>query len=134
MAGDFASALNRDGIDATQSPLTAKQIAKLILRIADGTISNKIAKEIFTAMWDERATDVDAVDRLIESKGLKQISDTGALGAIIDQVLAANQKSVEEFRSGKEKAFNALVGQIMKATQGKANPQQVNKLLTEKLS
>lgn len=134
MAGDFASALNRDGLDATQSPLTAKQIAKLILRIVDGTISNKIAKEIFTTMWDERATDVDAVDRIIESKGLKQISDTSALGAIIDQVLAANQKSVEEFRAGKEKAFNALVGQIMKATQGKANPQQVNKLLTEKLS
>ena len=134
MAGDFASALNRDGLDATQSPLTAKQIAKLILRIVDGTISNKIAKEIFMAMWDERATDLDAVDRIIETKGLKQISDTGALEAIIDQVLAANQKSVEEFRSGKEKAFNALIGQIMKATQGKANPQQVNKLLTEKLS
>jgi aspartyl-tRNA(Asn)/glutamyl-tRNA(Gln) amidotransferase subunit B len=134
MAGDFASALNRDGLDATQSPLTAKQIAKLILRIVDGTISNKIAKEIFMAMWDERATDLDAVDRIIETKGLKQISDTGALEAIIDQVLAANQKSVEEFRAGKEKAFNALIGQIMKATQGKANPQQVNKLLTEKLS
>ena len=134
MAGDFASALNRDGLSATESPLTAKQIAKLILRVSDGTISNKIAKEIFMAMWDERATDLDAVDRIIESKGLKQISDTGALEAIIDQVLAANQKSVEEFRSGKEKAFNALIGQIMKATQGKANPQQVNKLLTEKLS
>ena len=134
MAGDFASALNRDGFDATQSPLTAKQIAKLILRIVDGTISNKIAKEIFMVMWDERATDLDAVDRIVETKGLKQISDTGALEAVIDQVLAANQKSVDEFRAGKEKAFNALIGQIMKATQGKANPQQVNKLLTEKLS
>ncbi len=134
MAGDFASALNRDGISATESPLSPQQIAKLIERIADGTISNKIAKEIFLVMWEEKAEDLHAVDRIIEEKGLKQISDTGALEAIIDQVLAANQKSVEEFRAGKEKAFNALIGQIMKATQGKANPQQVNKLLTEKLS
>ncbi len=134
MAGDFASALNRDGISATESPLSPQQIAKLIERIADGTISNKIAKEIFLVMWEGKAEDLHAVDRIIEEKGLKQISDTGALEAIIDQVLAANQKSVEEFRAGKEKAFNALIGQIMKATQGKANPQQVNKLLTEKLS
>ena len=134
MAGDFASALNRDGISATESPLSPPQIAKLIGRIADGTISNKIAKEIFLVMWDEKAQDLEAVDRIIDAKGLKQISDSGALETIIDQVLAANQKSVEEFRAGKEKAFNALIGQIMKATQGKANPQQVNKLLTEKLS
>ena len=134
MAGEFASALNKDSISADQSPLNPQQIAKLIQRIADGTISNKIAKEIFVAMWDERATDVDAVDRIIEAKGLKQISDSGALEAIIDQVLSANQKSVEEFRAGKEKAFNSLIGQIMKATEGKANPQQVNKLLTDKLS
>jgi aspartyl-tRNA(Asn)/glutamyl-tRNA(Gln) amidotransferase subunit B len=134
MTGEFASALNKDGISAAQSPLNASQLAKLIQRITDGTISNKIAKEIFTAMWDEKASDLDAVDRIIEAKGLKQISDSGALEAIIDQVLAANQKSVEEFRAGKEKAFNALIGQIMKATQGKANPQQVNKLLTDKLN
>ncbi len=134
MAGEFASALNKEGIDASQSPLSPEQIAQLIHRISDGTISNKIAKEIFLAMWDEKATDVNAVDRIIDAKGLKQISDAGALEAIIDQVLAANPKSVEEFRAGKEKAFNALIGQIMKATQGKANPQQVNKLLTDKLS
>jgi len=134
MAGEFASALNKDSIGANQSPLSPQQIAKLIQRIADGTISNKIAKEIFTVMWDEKAADTDAVDRIIEAKGLKQISDTGALESIIDQVLSANQKSVEEFKAGKEKAFNALIGQIMKATQGKANPQQVNKLLTDKLS
>ena len=134
MAGEFASALNKEGIDASQSPLSPEQIAQLVHRISDGTISNKIAKEIFLAMWDEKATDVNAVDRIIDAKGLKQISDTGALEAIIDQVLAANPKSVEEFRAGKEKAFNALIGQIMKATQGKANPQQVNKLLTDKLS
>jgi aspartyl-tRNA(Asn)/glutamyl-tRNA(Gln) amidotransferase subunit B len=134
MAGDFASALNRDGISAAQSPISAEQMVQLIQRIADGTISNKIAKEIFSVMWDEKAKDIDAVDRIIDEKGLKQISDSGALEAIIDQVLTANQKSVEEFRAGKDKAFNALIGQIMKATQGKANPQQVNKLLTEKLS
>jgi aspartyl-tRNA(Asn)/glutamyl-tRNA(Gln) amidotransferase subunit B len=134
MTGEFASALNKEDISAAQSPLNPSQLAQLIQRIADGTISNKIAKEIFTAMWDEKATDLDAVDRIIEAKGLKQISDSGALEAIIDQVLAANQKSVEEFRAGKEKAFNALIGQIMKATQGKANPQQVNKLLTDKLN
>jgi aspartyl-tRNA(Asn)/glutamyl-tRNA(Gln) amidotransferase subunit B len=134
MTGEFASVLNKEGISAAQSPLNPSQLAKLIQRITDGTISNKIAKEIFTAMWDEKATDLDAVDRIIEAKGLKQISDSGALEAIIDQVLTANQKSVEEFRAGKEKAFNALIGQIMKATQGKANPQQVNKLLTDKLN
>ncbi len=134
MTGEFASALNKESISAAQSPLNPSQLAQLIKRIADGTISNKIAKEIFTAMWDEKASDLDAVDRIIEAKGLKQISDSGALEAIIDQVLAANQKSVEEFRAGKEKAFNALIGQIMKATQGKANPQQVNKLLTDKLN
>ena len=134
MAGEFASALNKEGIGADQSPLNPQQIGKLIQRIADGTISNKIAKEIFAVMWDEKAADIDAVDRIIEAKGLKQISDSGALEAIIDQVLSANQKSVEEFKAGKDKAFNALIGQIMKATQGKANPQQVNKLLTDKLS
>jgi aspartyl-tRNA(Asn)/glutamyl-tRNA(Gln) amidotransferase subunit B len=134
MTGEFASALNKDDITAGQSPLSPTQLAQLIQRIVDGTISNKIAKEIFTAMWDEKASDLDAVDRIIKAKGLKQISDSGALEAIIDQVLAANQKSVEEFRAGKEKAFNALIGQIMKATQGKANPQQVNKLLTDKLN
>jgi aspartyl-tRNA(Asn)/glutamyl-tRNA(Gln) amidotransferase subunit B len=134
MAGDFASALNRDGISAAQSPISAEQMVQLIQRIGDGTISNKIAKEIFLVMWDEKAKDIDAVDRIIDEKGLKQISDSGALETIIDQVLASNQKSVEEFRAGKEKAFNALIGQIMKATQGKANPQQVNKLLIEKLS
>ena len=86
------------------------------------------------AIWEAKATDEAAADRIIEAKGLKQISDTGALEAIIDEVLAANQKSVEEFRAGKEKAFNALIGQAMKATKGKANPQQVNELLKKKLA
>jgi aspartyl-tRNA(Asn)/glutamyl-tRNA(Gln) amidotransferase subunit B len=133
MTGEFASALNKDGLSADDAPLSPEQIAKLIERIVDGTISNKIAKEIFSVMWEEKANDLNAVDRIIDAKGLKQISDSTELEAVILQVLAANQKSVDEFRAGKEKAFNALVGQIMKATAGKANPQQVNKLLTEKL-
>ncbi|WP_322031529.1 Asp-tRNA(Asn)/Glu-tRNA(Gln) amidotransferase subunit GatB [Paraburkholderia sp. J76] len=133
LMGEFSSQLNREGLDIAASPVTAAQFAVLLARIADGTISNKIAKEVFQAMWDEKATDEGAADRIIEAKGLKQISDTGALEAIIDEVLAANQKSVEEFRAGKEKAFNALIGQAMKATKGKANPQQVNELLKKKL-
>ncbi len=133
LMGEVSSQLNREGLDIAASPVTAEQFALLLARIADGTISNKIAKEIFQAMWDEKATDAGAVDRIIEAKGLKQISDTGALEAIIDEVLAANPKSVEEFRAGKEKAFNALIGQAMKATKGKANPQQVNELLKKKL-
>jgi len=134
MMGEVSSLLNREGLDIANSPVSSAQLALLLQRIADGTISNKIAKEIFVAIWDEKATDEAAADRIIEAKGLKQISDTGELEAIIDAVLAANQKSVEEFRAGKEKAFNALIGQAMKATKGKANPQQVNELLKKKLS
>jgi aspartyl-tRNA(Asn)/glutamyl-tRNA(Gln) amidotransferase subunit B len=129
-----SSQLNRDGLDFAQSPVSAEQLALVLQRIVDGTISNKIAKEVFLAIWEEKATDEGAADRIIEAKGLKQISDTGALDAIIDEVLAANQKSVDEYRAGKEKAFNALIGQAMKATKGKANPQQVNELLKQKLS
>jgi aspartyl-tRNA(Asn)/glutamyl-tRNA(Gln) amidotransferase subunit B len=133
LMGEVSSQLNREDLEIGASPVSAAQLALLLARIADGTISNKIAKEVFQAMWDEKAADEGAADRIIEAKGLKQISDTGALEAIIDEVLAANQKSVEEFRAGKEKAFNALIGQAMKATKGKANPQQVNELLKKKL-
>ncbi|WDD95697.1 Asp-tRNA(Asn)/Glu-tRNA(Gln) amidotransferase subunit GatB [Burkholderia sp. FERM BP-3421] len=133
LMGDVSSLLNRDGFEIDASPVSAAQLALLLQRIADGTISNKIAKEIFATIWDEKAADDAAADRIIDAKGLRQISDTGALEAIIDAVLAANEKSVEEFRAGKEKAFNALVGQAMKATKGKANPQQVNELLKKKL-
>ncbi|ACR30453.1 Asp-tRNA(Asn)/Glu-tRNA(Gln) amidotransferase subunit GatB [Burkholderia glumae] len=133
LMGDVSSLLNREGIEIDACPVSAAQLALVLQRIADGTISNKIAKEIFQAIWDEQATDEAAADRIIEAKGLKQISDTGELEAIIDAVLAANAKSVEEFRAGKEKAFNALVGQAMKATKGKANPAQVNELLKKKL-
>ncbi|MDR5763868.1 MULTISPECIES: Asp-tRNA(Asn)/Glu-tRNA(Gln) amidotransferase subunit GatB [unclassified Caballeronia] len=133
MMGDVSAQLNRESLDISESPVSAAQLALIIQRIADGTISNKIAKDIFQTIWEEKATDEAAADRIIDAKGLKQISDTGALEAIIDEVLAANQKSVEEFRAGKEKAFNALIGQAMKATKGKANPQQVNELLKKKL-
>jgi len=137
IAGDFASAMNRDGINAAQAPLKPEHLAELLKRIADGTISNKIAKEIFAILWESAKTAPlplqGAVDAVIDEKGLRQISDTGALEKIIDEVLSANTKSVEEYRSGKEKAFNALVGQIMKASKGKANPAQVNALLKQKL-
>ena len=105
-------------------------MAHLIQRIVDGTISNNSAKQVFEAMWAEG----DDVDALIEVKGLKQINDTGALEAIIDEVLAANPKNVEEFKAGNAKALNGLVGPIMKASKGKANPAQVNELLLKKLS
>jgi aspartyl-tRNA(Asn)/glutamyl-tRNA(Gln) amidotransferase subunit B len=134
LMGEVSSQLNRDGLEIEQCPVSATQLALLLQRIADGTISNKIAKELFLAIWEEKATDDGAADRIIEARGWKQISDTGALEAIIDEVLAANQKSVDEYRAGKEKAFNALVGQAMKATKGKANPQQVGELLKKKLS
>ena len=131
--GELSSLLNREDIGIEASPVSSVQLAGLLARIADNTISNKIAKEVFQLMWEERATDDGAADRIIEAKGLKQITDTGAIEKIIDEVLAANAKSVEEFRAGKEKAFNALVGQAMKATKGKANPAQVNELLKKKL-
>ena len=136
IAGEFASSINRAGIAIADAPLKAEHLAPLLTRVADGTISNKIAKDIFATLWDDAIAgkSMSTVDQIIDAKGLKQISDSGALEAIIDQVLAANQKSVEEFRSGKEKAFNALVGQIMKASQGKANPGQVNELLRKKLT
>ena len=112
------------------SPVSPAQLAGLVARIADNTISNAIGKKVFEALWNgEGAT----ADEVIERQGLKQVTDTGAIEAMIDEVLAANQKSVEEFRAGKEKAFNALVGQVMKASKGKASPAQVNELLRKKL-
>jgi aspartyl-tRNA(Asn)/glutamyl-tRNA(Gln) amidotransferase subunit B len=130
LMGELAARLNKEGKDIAGSPVKPEQLAGLVTRIADNTISNKIAKDVFDALWNGEGKDVDAI---IEAKGLRQITDTGAIEKIIDEVLAANPKSVEEFRAGKEKAFNALVGQAMKATKGKANPQQVNELLRKKL-
>lgn len=129
--GEVSAAVNQtEGMSFAEAPVAPAVLAKILARIADGTINQKGAKEVFAAVWAGEGTDVDAV---IEAKGLKQISDAGALEAIIDEVLRDNAKSVEEFRAGKEKAFNALVGQCMKKTRGKANPAQVNELLRKKL-
>jgi aspartyl-tRNA(Asn)/glutamyl-tRNA(Gln) amidotransferase subunit B len=135
IAGDLASALNRSNLSVHELPIDIAQIEALLNRSLDGTISNKIAKEIFILIWEDALANKPAIaiDEIIEQRGLKQITDIGALEALIDGVLQANPKSVEEFKSGKEKAFNALIGQVMKASQGKANPQQLNELLRKKL-
>jgi aspartyl-tRNA(Asn)/glutamyl-tRNA(Gln) amidotransferase subunit B len=127
--GEVSAALNRAEIDITRGPVSAGRLALLLQRIQDGTISGKIAKNVFDAMW---AGDGDA-DAIIAAKGLKQISDAGSIGKIVDEVIAANPAIVAEFRAGKEKAFNSLVGKAMQATKGRANPAQVNALLKEKL-
>lgn len=127
---DLAARLNKDGKELADSPVSAAQLGGLVARIADNTISNNIAKKVFEALWSGEG---QSADEVIEKQGLKQITDTGAIEALIDGVLAANAAMVAEFKAGKEKAFNALVGQAMKATKGKANPQQVNELLRKKL-
>ncbi len=128
---DLAARLNKEGKDIAESPVSAAQLAGLIQRIADNTISNNIAKKVFEALWNgEGAT----ADQVIDKQGLKQITDSGAIESLVDEVLAANPANVAEFKAGKEKAFNALVGQVMKAAKGKANPQQVNDLLKQKLA
>jgi aspartyl-tRNA(Asn)/glutamyl-tRNA(Gln) amidotransferase subunit B len=134
MMGDVASTLNREGVDIAASPVEASQLALLIERIADGTISNKAGKDVFAAMWEARSNDERIADALIDKLGLKQISDSGALEQIVDEVLAANAKSVEQYRAGKEAAINALIGQAMKASKGKANPAQLTELLKKKLA
>jgi aspartyl-tRNA(Asn)/glutamyl-tRNA(Gln) amidotransferase subunit B len=128
--GDLSAALNRDGLEITDTPVDAAMLAGMVERIADGTISGKIAKEVFEAMW---AGEGDA-DAIIAKRGLKQITDTGAIEQVIDEVMAANPGQVEQYRAGKEKLMGFFVGQVMKATQGKANPGQVNELLRKKLS
>ena len=127
---DLAARLNKEGRELADSPVTAAQLGGLVARIADNTLSNNIAKKVFDALWNGEGR---SADEIIEKQGLRQITDAGAIEALIDAVLAANPAMVVEFRAGKEKAFNALVGQAMKATKGKANPQQVNALLREKL-
>ncbi len=129
LMGELSARLNREQIDLARAPIGAAQLAALLKRITDGTLSGKMAKDVFDAMWNGEGT----ADAVIAARGLAQISDTGAIAAIVDEVIAANPKSVEEFRAGKEKAFNALVGQVMKASKGKANPQQVNDLLRARL-
>jgi aspartyl-tRNA(Asn)/glutamyl-tRNA(Gln) amidotransferase subunit B len=128
--GELSARLNKEDLDIAASPVSAAQLAGLIARIADNTISNNIAKKVFEALWNGEGASADEV---IEKQGLKQITDTGAIEKLVDEVLAANAANVAEYKAGKEKAFNALVGQVMKAAKGKANPQQVNDLLKAKL-
>ncbi len=134
LMGDMASTLNRSNLDIHQAPVSAAQLALLLQRIADGTISNKIAKEVFAAMWENPEAAPDLADKVIDAKGLRQISDGAALEKIVDEVLAANARSVEEYRSGKVQAMNALIGQAMKASKGRANPAQLTELLRSKLN
>jgi aspartyl-tRNA(Asn)/glutamyl-tRNA(Gln) amidotransferase subunit B len=131
MLGEVSAAANGVGIEVDAAPVTPTQLAVLINRVLDGTINNKTGKDVFAALW---AKEGESADAIIEARGLKQISDTGAIEQLIDEVLAANPGPVAEFRAGKEKAFNSLVGQCMKATKGKANPQQVNEILRRKLA
>jgi aspartyl-tRNA(Asn)/glutamyl-tRNA(Gln) amidotransferase subunit B len=130
LMGEVSKRLNAEGRAIDAVPLPAQTLALLIERIADGTLSNNAARQVLETLWQGEAKDVDA---LIESKGLRQMNDSGALEAIVEQVIANNAKSVDEFRAGKEKAFNALVGQVMKASQGKANPAQAGEMLRKKL-
>jgi aspartyl-tRNA(Asn)/glutamyl-tRNA(Gln) amidotransferase subunit B len=128
--GELSRRLNAQDIGIDRAPVSAATLAKLIGRIADGTISNNAARQVFEALWGGEGAEVDAV---IESRGLKQMNDTGAVEKILDDIIAANPDNVAQIRAGKDKAFNALVGQAMKASKGKANPQQVNELLKKKL-
>jgi aspartyl-tRNA(Asn)/glutamyl-tRNA(Gln) amidotransferase subunit B len=149
MLGEVSAAANNAGINIDAVPVSPQQLAQLINRVLDGTINNKTAKDLFAELWaggqlaapeagalriEGRApTMTVSIDAIIESRGLKQISDAGAIEKLIDEVLAAHPGPVAEFRAGKEKAFNSLVGQAMKATKGKANPQQVNEILRRRL-
>ncbi|MGC4028630.1 MAG: Asp-tRNA(Asn)/Glu-tRNA(Gln) amidotransferase subunit GatB [Steroidobacteraceae bacterium] len=128
--GDFSAALNKDGLDVGASRLSATQLGGLLRRIADDTLSGKLAKEVFEVMW----ADGSEADAVIEARGLKQITDEGAIGAVIDQIIAANPKQLADYRSGKDKLFGFFVGQAMKATGGKANPVLLNDLLKKKLA
>lgn len=128
--GEVSKRLNAGDIAIEQAPVAAATLGQLIARIQDGTVSNNAARQVFDALWSGEGSDVDAV---IEAKGLKQMNDSGALEKIVDEVIAANAANVEQIRAGKDKAFNALVGQAMKASKGKANPQQVGELLKKKI-
>ncbi len=130
LIGEVSAQLNRDGLDIAQCPINAQQLGGMLARIVDNTISNSGAKEVFRALWSDGGN----ADAIIESKGLKQVSDSGAIEKIIDEVMAANADKVAEYRSGKDKLFGFFVGAAMKASQGKANPAQLNELLKKKLS
>jgi aspartyl-tRNA(Asn)/glutamyl-tRNA(Gln) amidotransferase subunit B len=130
VAGSLAAALNEHNLEITESRIDAAALAGLLGRIADNTISGKIAKDVFEAMW----ADGKSADAIIEAKGLKQITDTGAIEKAIDDVMAKNPGQLADYRSGKDKLFGFFVGQVMKATAGKANPAQLNDLLKKKLA
>jgi len=127
--GDLSGFLNRDGLEIGASPVPAAGLAGMLKRIADGTLSGKLAKEVFEAMWAERKT----ADAIIDAKGLRQITDSGAIEQAIARVMAENPAQLADFRAGKEKLFGFFVGQVMKATAGKANPAQLNELLKKLL-
>ncbi|MDO5687364.1 MAG: Asp-tRNA(Asn)/Glu-tRNA(Gln) amidotransferase subunit GatB [Neisseria sp.] len=127
--GDLAATLNKNNLTLEESPINAARLAGLIQKIADGTLSSKLAKQVFEALWD---SDLDA-EAIIARDGLQQVTDSGAIEKMVDEVIAGNAKSVEEYRAGKDKAFHALVGQVMKVSRGKANPQQVQEILKAKL-
>lgn len=128
--GDLSGALNRDGLDIADSRIAPADLAGLLRRIQDGTISGKMAKEVFEAMWAGEGT----ADQIIAAKGLEQITDAQAIGKIVDAVIAANPAQVEQYRAGKDKLLGFFVGQVMKETGGKANPGQVNEILRRRLS
>ncbi len=128
--GELSGALNKDQLDISQSPISPEELSLLVERISDNTISGKIAKDVFKALWNQEGS----VDQIIDSKGLKQITDTGEIEKIIEEVISNNSAQVDQYRSGNEKILGFFVGQIMKATNGKANPKQVNDILREKLA
>jgi aspartyl-tRNA(Asn)/glutamyl-tRNA(Gln) amidotransferase subunit B len=130
LIGEVSAQLNRDGLDMTQCPITAQQLGGMLARIADNTISNSGAKEVFRTMWAEGGS----ADAIIEAKGLKQVSDSGAIEALVDEIIAGNAEKVAEYRSGKDKLFGFFVGLAMKASKGKANPAQLNDILKKKLA
>ena len=131
MNGELAATLNKEGLELAESPITASRLAELVAKVADGTLSSKLAKKAFEAMWADPEA---GIAEIIEKHGLQQITDTGAIEAMVDEVLANNAKAIEQFRSGNEKALNAIVGQVMKASKGKANPAQVQELIKAKLA
>jgi aspartyl-tRNA(Asn)/glutamyl-tRNA(Gln) amidotransferase subunit B len=132
--GEVSAAVNRAGQTLDAAPVAPRDLAGLLRRVADGTLSGAMAREVFAAMWNaEGAARVDA-DAIIAARGLQQVSDTAAIEALVDGVVAAHPAIVAEFRAGKEKAFNALVGQVMKASKGKANPAEVNAVLRRRLA
>jgi aspartyl-tRNA(Asn)/glutamyl-tRNA(Gln) amidotransferase subunit B len=128
--GELTGALNRDGLDIVDSRTSAAELAGLVARIHDDTISGKIAKQVFEAMWNGEGT----ADEIIEAQGLKQITDTSAIEAVVDRVIAENPEQAAEYRAGKDKLIGYFVGQVMKETRGQANPGQVNRILKDKLS